>query len=157
MDEVLETMGEFFSSQSEVKKQATNALIYPLFIFIVAIGMSAFLITFVVPQMAQIFEDTGQELPAITTFVLNVSDFFTKYWIHTLVGLIILLIILQFSYSRIFSFRKLIDKAILKLPSIGDIVQNYELGRFSYILSLMLDSGVSYAQAVQLASTTKNS
>ncbi|NPA51087.1 MAG: type II secretion system F family protein, partial [Epsilonproteobacteria bacterium] len=156
MGEVLATMGEFFSSQDEVKKQATNALIYPSFIFLVAIGMTAFLITFVVPKITQIFEDTGQKLPAITKFVLGMSDFFTNYWIHTLVVLIIIVALFQFSYAKIQSFRKLIDRVLLKMPAIGNIIQNYELSRFSYILSLMLDSGVSYAQAVQLATTTFN-
>jgi len=156
MAEVLKTMGEFFATQGEVKKQATNALIYPSFIFLVAIGMTGFLITFVVPKITQIFEDTGQKLPAITKFVLGMSDFFTNYWIHTLVVLILIVAAFQFAYSKILSFRKIIDKMLLKVPAIGNIIQNYELGRFSYILSLMLDSGVSYAQAVQLASTTFN-
>ena len=156
MGEVLLTMGEFFSSQGEVKKQATNAMIYPTFIFIVAIGMTAFLITFVVPKITQIFEDTGQKLPTITNVVLAMSDFFTHYWMYVLISLIVIVAIFQFSYSKIYSFRKAIDAMLLKLPIVGSIIQNYELGRFSYILALMLDSGVSYAQAVQLASTTFN-
>jgi len=65
-------------------------------------------------------------------------------------------ILFQFSYSKIGSFRKVIDAILLKVPVVGHIIQNYELSRFSYILALMLDSGVSYAQAVQLASTTFN-
>ena len=156
MAEVLSTMGEFFSSQGEVKKQATNALIYPSFIFLVAIAMTAFLITFVVPKITQIFEDTGQKLPAITKFVLGLSDFFTHYWLQILLVLIALVALFQFSFSKIGSFRKLVDSMLLKVPVIGNIIQNYELGRFSYILALMLDSGVSYAQAVQLAATTFN-
>ena len=156
MGEVLSTMGEFFSSQGEVKKQATNAMIYPSFIFLVAIGMTAFLITFVVPKITQIFEDTGQKLPTITNIVLAMSDFFTHYWLHVIIALIAIVALFQFSYAKIGSFRRLIDSMLLKLPVIGNIIQNYELGRFSYILALMLDSGVSYAQAVQLASTTFN-
>ena len=156
MGEVLSTMGEFFSSQGEVKKQATNAMIYPSFIFIVAIGMSAFLITFVVPKITQIFEDTGQKLPTITNIVLGLSDFFTHYWLHVIIGLILIVALFQFSFAKISSFRRAIDGMLLKLPVIGNIIQNYELGRFSYILALMLDSGVSYAQAVGLASTTFN-
>ncbi len=156
MGEVLSTMGEFFSSQGEVKKQATNAMIYPTFIFLVAIGMTAFLITFVVPKITKIFEDTGQKLPGITKFILGMSDFFTHYWLHTLIFFIAIVALFQLSYAKIGSFRKLIDSLFLKVPVVGNIVQNYELGRFSYILSLMLDSGVSYAQAVQLASTTFN-
>ncbi len=156
MDEVLSTMGEFFSSQGEVKKQATTAMVYPAFIFLVAILMTGFLITFVVPKITQIFEDTGQKLPAITNFVLGMSDFFINYWLHLLIGLIILVALFQLSYSKIASFRKLIDRLLLKVPAVGSIIQNYELGRFSYILALMLDSGVSYAQAVKLATTTFN-
>jgi len=156
MGEVLSTMGEFFSSQGEVKKQATNAMIYPSFIFLVAIGMTAFLITFVVPKITQIFEDTGQKLPWITQFVLGMSDFFTNYWLQVLLVLIAIVALFQFSYAKVGSFRKLIDSMLLKMPVVGNIIQNYELGRFSYILALMLDSGVSYAQAVQLASTTFN-
>ncbi len=156
MGEVLSTMGEFFSSQGEVKKQATNAMIYPSFIFLVAIGMTAFLITFVVPKITQIFADTGQKLPTITEFVLGMSDFFTNYWLHTILSIIAIVAIFKLSYTKIGSFTKWIDSILLKLPVIGDIIQNYELGRFSYILSLMLDSGVSYAQAVQLASSTFN-
>ena len=156
MDEVLSTMGEFFSSQGEVKKQATTAMVYPAFIFLVAILMTGFLITFVVPKITQIFEDTGQKLPTITNFVLGMSDFFINYWLHLLIGLIILVALFQLSYSKIASFRKLIDRLLLKVPAVGSIIQNYELGRFSYILALMLDSGVSYAQAVKLATTTFN-
>jgi len=156
MGEVLATMGEFFSSQGEVKKQATNAMIYPAFIFLVAIGMSAFLITFVVPKITQIFEDTGQKLPWITQFILGLSDFFINNWLYVILALIAIVALFQLSYAKVVSFRKMIDSILLRIPIIGNIIQNYELGRFSYILSLMLDSGVSYAQAVQLASTTFN-
>lgn len=156
MAEVLAAMGDFFSSQGEVKKQASNAMIYPAFIFLVAIGMTGFLITFVVPKITQIFKDTGQELPAITKFVLAMSDFFIHNWLAVLLVLIAIVAIFQLSYAKVTSFRNAIDGMLLKLPVVGNIIQNYELGRFSYILSLMLDSGVSYAQAVQLAATTFN-
>ncbi len=156
MSEVLSTMGQFFSAQDEVKKQATNALIYPSFIFIVAIGMTAFLITFVVPKITAIFEDTGQKLPAITRFVLAMSDFFREHWASVLIGLILLIIAFNIVLKLFEPFRRAFDRFLLKIPTIGNIIQNYELSRFSYILSLMLDSGVSYAQAVKLASTTFN-
>jgi len=107
-----------FSSQGEVKKQATNAMIYPSFIFIVAIGMTAFLITFVVPKITQIFADTGQKLPTITKVVLGMSDFFTHYWLHVIIGLIIIVALFQFSFSKIMSFRKSIDGLLLKIPTI---------------------------------------
>ncbi len=153
---VLTNMGNFFSAQSKVKKQVSSAMAYPIFILSVAILMSGFLITFVVPKITGIFEDSGQELPEITQFVLSISDFLKAHYIALFVSLIIWIIVYKFSYKNFISFKLWVDKMMMKLPIIGTIIQNYELGRFSYILSLMLNSGVSYAQAVELASTTFN-
>jgi general secretion pathway protein F/type IV pilus assembly protein PilC len=154
MVEVLTNMSVFFSAQNKIKKQVSNAMAYPIFIFIVAIGMSGFLISVVVPRIIGIFEDTGQELPAITQFVLGISNFLTSHYQAILVGFILSVLLFKFSYGKIAAFKLSVDAMLLRLPIFGSLIQNHELGRFSYILALMLDSGVSYAQAVQLASTT---
>jgi len=154
MVEVLKNMGNFFSVQSKVRKQVANAMAYPIFIFIVAMGMTGFLISFVVPKITGIFKDTGQELPKITQFVLSLSDFLSQHYVGLIVGFISVILLFKLLYSRWSAFRLRVDTLILKIPVIGPLVQNHELSRFSYILSLMLDSGVSYAQAVQLAATT---
>ena len=151
---VLIQMGNFFSTQAKIKKQVGNALAYPMFIFIVAIGMVGFLITFVVPKITGIFEDTGQELPEITQFVLAISDFLSSHYIVLLLGIVGTIIAFKLSYKYIYSFQRFYDSLVLKVPVIGALIQNHELGRFSYILSLMLDSGVSYAHAVKLATST---
>lgn len=156
LSSVLTNMGNFFSAQSKVKKQIKGAMAYPMFILSFAVIMSGVLITFVVPKITTIFEDMNQELPKITQFILSISDFIKAHYIALFIGLIALVIAYKLSYQHLKSFRMVIDRLILRLPIIGTIVQNYELGRFSYILSLMLSSGVSYAQAVQLASTTFN-
>ena len=85
MVEVLTNMGNFFSAQNKVKKQVKGAMTYPAIIFTVAIGMTSFLIAFVVPKITEIFEDTGQELPPITQFVLALSDFLTSHYIAIIV------------------------------------------------------------------------
>jgi len=151
MVEVLTNMGNFFSAQNKVKKQVKGAMVYPAIIFTVAIAMTSFLIAFVVPKITEIFEDTDQELPPITQFVLGISDFLTTYYIHLIVGIVVFIILFKLAYSKIDSFHKLIDGWLLKVPVLGALIQNHELGRFSYILSLMLGSGVAYAQAVKLS------
>ncbi|MBN2824975.1 MAG: type II secretion system F family protein, partial [Campylobacterales bacterium] len=151
---VLTNMGNFFSAQSKVTKQIKGAMAYPLFILSFALIMSGVLITFVVPKITAIFDDMGQELPEITQFILAISDFLKGNYIALFVGLIIFVVVYKFSYRHAKAFRMMVDSTMIRLPLIGTIIQNYELGRFSYILSLMLSSGVSYAQAVQLASTT---
>lgn len=154
MVEVLTNMANFFSAQTKVKKQVKGAMIYPGVIFTVAILIISFLLVTVVPKITQIFEDTDQELPPITQFVVNASDFLIAHYLSLLIGLILSIVVFKLSYAKINVFRRLIDGWMLKVPLIGTLIQNHELGRFSYILSLMLGSGVAYAQAVQLAKAT---
>jgi len=151
MVEVLTNMGNFFSAQNKVKKQVKGAMVYPTIIFTVAIAMTSFLIAFVVPKITEIFEDTDQQLPPITQFVLNISDFLTTYYMHLIIGIILIIVLFKLAYAKIDSFHTLIDGWLLRVPVLGPLIQNHELGRFSYILSLMLGSGVAYAQAVDLS------
>jgi len=151
MQEVLTNMADFFMSQHKIKKQVKGAMVYPAIIFTVAIGMTSFLIAFVVPKITEIFEDTDQELPPITQFVLSISDFLTAYYMYLIVGIIAFIVLYKVAYAKSKAFHTFIDGIKLKLPIIGPLIQNHELGRFSYILALMLDSGVAYAQAVKLA------
>jgi len=154
MVEVLTNMGNFFSAQSKVKKQVKGAMVYPAIIFTVAIAMTSFLIAFVVPKITTIFEDTDQELPPITQFVLNISDFLTAYYMYLIIGILLIVLIFKLSYAKIDTFHRFIDGWLLKVPVLGALIQNHELGRFSYILSLMLGSGVAYAQAVKLSTAS---
>jgi len=154
MVEVLTNMGNFFSAQNKVKKQVKGAMTYPAIIFTVAIGMTSFLIAFVVPKITEIFEDTGQELPPITQFVLGLSDFLTSHYIAIIITLVLIVVTFKVSYAKLDTFHRIVDSLLLKTPVLGTLIQNHELGRFSYILSLMLSSGVAYAQAVQLAKAT---
>ena len=154
MVEVLTNMATFFSAQNKVRKQVKGAMTYPAIIFTVAIGMTSFLIAYVVPQITEIFDDTGQALPPITQFVLGISDFLTAHYIALIVGIILFIVSFKLAYAKIEGFHRLIDAWLLKVPVLGTLIQNHELGRFSYILSLMLSSGVAYAQAVHLAKST---
>lgn len=154
MVEVLTNMAHFFSAQNKVKKQVKGAMIYPSVIFVVAILIIGFLLVSVVPEITQIFEDTDQALPPITQFVVNASDFLIANYLIIIITFIVLVVLFKISYAKFDAFRKVIDAWLFKVPLIGELIQNHELGRFSYILSLMLGSGVAYAQAVQLAKAT---
>jgi general secretion pathway protein F/type IV pilus assembly protein PilC len=154
MVEVLTNMSHFFAAQSRIRQQVINAMIYPSFILIVAMGMTVFLLIYVVPKITGIFEDTHQELPGITQFVLSASHFLGAHYVVIMVGLLALIIFSKIAYSKFRPFHYGVDALMLRLPIVGKLTQNHELGRFSYIISLMLDSGVPYTQAVTLASST---
>ncbi len=154
MVEVLTNMSQFFASQSRIRQQVINAMIYPLFILTVAVGMTVFLLIYVVPKITGIFEDTHQELPGITQFVLGASHFLGQHYVGIMVGTLLAIIVGKIAYSKIRPFHYMVDALMLRLPIVGKLAQNHELGRFSYIIALMLDSGVPYTQAVTLASST---
>ena len=154
MVEVLTNMGNFFSAQNKIKKQVKGAMVYPAIIFTVAIAMTSFLIAYVVPKITEIFEDTDQKLPPITQFVLNLSDFLTAYYLHIIIIVVLFFGLFKLAYHKMPGFHEMMDGWLLKVPVLGTLIQNHELGRFSYILSLMLNSGVAYAQAVQLSAAS---
>jgi len=154
MSEVLINMGNFFSAQNKVKKQVSGAMVYPGVIFAVAIIIISFLLVSVVPKITQIFEDTDQELPKITQNVLVASEFLQNNYVGIFIFFVVTIIIFKIAYAKVIPFRIVIDSVLLKAPFVGNVIQNHELGRFSYILSLMLDSGVAYAQAVDLSKST---
>lgn len=152
--EVLQKMASFFSLQNKIRRQSINAITYPTFIFIVAMGMSAFLLTYVVPKITAIFEDTQQELPEITKFVLALSEFVKSNYLSMFIIIIVVIGAHQIFYKKSYGYALFVDRMLLRLPLIKAYIQNAELGRFAYILSLMLESGISYAHAVKLASAT---
>jgi len=154
MVEVLTNMANFFSAQNKVKSQVKAAMIYPAAIFIIAIIIIGFLLVSVVPKITQIFEDTDQVLPKITQIVVGASDFLIAHYLMILLLLISFVIVLKILYTKVYTFHKIVDGLLLKIPLVGELIQNHELGRFSYILSLMLGSGVAYTQAVQLSKDT---
>jgi len=154
MPEVLTNMAAFFTAQNKVRKQVKGAMVYPTVILIVALAMTSFLIGFVVPKITEIFQDTGQTLPPITQFVLSISDFLRAHY-GLVLGLFFgILVLFRLAYSYNKRFHLIIDTALLRIPVIGSLIQNHELGRFGYILSLLLSSGVAYTQAVKLASSS---
>jgi general secretion pathway protein F/type IV pilus assembly protein PilC len=158
LQEVLLELSVFLKEQDRVNKQIQNAFAYPSFIIVVSLFMVAFMITFVVPKITGIFEQLGQELPGITQFVINLGDFFTAYWMVLAVAIIAL--ITSFSLLMKFNpkFKYAIDLFMLKMPFFGPIIQTSELGRFSYISSVLIRSGIPFVQTANLAANiVKNS
>jgi general secretion pathway protein F/type IV pilus assembly protein PilC len=158
LQEVLLELSIFLKEQTRINKQIQNAFAYPAFIIVVSLFMVAFMITFVVPKITGIFEQLGQELPAITKFVIDMGDFFTAYW--AVMAILSVIIITSFSLLMKFNskFKYAIDLFMLKLPFFGDIIQSSELGRFSYISSVLIRSGIPFVQTANLAANiVKNS
>jgi type II secretory pathway component PulF len=151
---VLIEMSKFLKDEDRLFSKTKQALIYPMFIIIVAIFMIAFMLTTVVPKIVKVFENLNQKLPPITVFVINSGNFLKANYQIILLIFLILIILFIVAYKKIYKFRFLLDSLMLKIPVINKIIISKELGRFSYLVYILTSSGVNYITAINLATNT---
>ncbi|BCD63171.1 general secretion pathway protein F (plasmid) [Nitratiruptor sp. YY08-26] len=152
LEDVLEELATFLKEQDRINKQIQSAFAYPMFIIIVSIFMVGFMISYVVPKITAIFVQMKQELPPITQFVVDMGNFFKNYWLEMGITIVVLVILFSLLVKYNQRFKYMVDYLMLKLPFLGKIIQVSELARFSYMASVLLDSGIPFVQAINLAS-----
>jgi general secretion pathway protein F/type IV pilus assembly protein PilC len=152
LSEVLFEMARFIEDGEKVAGKVKQALIYPGFIVIISILMVAFMLTTVVPKITGMFVQLKQELPGITKLVISMGDFLGAYWLYMAITIMIASIVFGYMMKTSESFKMMYHKFVLKLPLFGQIIQTFELARFSYITSVLIRSGVTFVHAVKLAS-----
>jgi len=154
LQEVMSKMANFLKNQKSIEDKTKRALIYPLFIIVVAVFMISFMLSFVIPKISNIFLELHQELPKITQFVIKSGDFLSSNWKIILVFLILFILILSFAVKKIYKLRYALHYFFLKIPIIKDIKITSELEKFSYLMSVLSTSGVNFVHSVKLALET---
>lgn len=151
LDEVLLELSRFLKEQDKIRKEIKGAFAYPSFMIIISLLMISFMLAFVVPQITGIFESMGQELPTATQAVIAMGDFFNDNFVTILLLILAFTILFMVLMNKSHRFAYTVHAMILKLPLFGQIAQKSELGRFSYISSLLLRSGVPFVQTINLS------
>jgi len=148
LETVLDTVASYKENIEALKGKIKKALFYPATVIAVAILVSAILLIFVVPQFQQVFKSFGADLPAFTKMIIAASDFMIGYWWLVLavsVGTIIGLIMLK---KRSPAFSNWFDRALLKIPVVGQILHNSAIARFSRTLAVTFKAGVPLVEAL---------
>lgn len=155
--EVLNELSLYLALQESIKKQLTQALIYPSFIIGVSILMISFMLTVVVPKITAIFESSGQALPLLTQMVISTAHLFAQYWF--LLGAGVLGAVGYFTYTMATNirFKKRVHGCILNLPIVGKMVETADLARFCTISSLLIRSGIPVVNTIKLSCITLSS
>ena len=150
LETVLETIASYKENIETLKGKIKKALFYPATVIAVAILVSAVLLVFVVPQFQNVFASFGADLPAFTMMIVNASDFMIAYWWLVLLivggtgfGLIAL-------KKRSLAFQHFLDRAILKMPVIGQIMHNSAIARFARTLAVTFQAGVPLVEALDI-------
>src|SRR5215471_9886055 len=156
MEEVLSRYIAFQRLALTFKKKLLVSLVYPALLVSVVTVMLIFLITYVVPKFADLFNNLGAQLPAITVFMLAVGLNAQKYaWIVILV--LLTAIVLLWRWKQSDKGAEAIDRFLLSLPLIGEIRQKYQVANFSRILATLLQGGLPLVAAMETAGASMSS
>jgi type IV pilus assembly protein PilC len=149
MDDTLERLAVHYEKQHFTKQKIVSALAYPIAVGIIAVAVVIFLLVSVVPTFVEMFQDFGGELPAITQFVLNSSEFMQRYW-----WLVILMFVSIFIGVSVIRNNKntkyYFDYFLLRLPIFGKMLQKAALARMTRTLSSLFASSVPILQALSI-------
>lgn len=137
----------------EFSKKVSGALVYPAFILVMLVAVVAALMILVIPSLAGTLTAMGGELPGVTVFVINLSDFFVNYWWALLAGILVL-VVTWIVLNKVPITKYNIDRIFLKIPIFGALIQKIDLARFCRCMSSMLSCGVSLVKALNIAKTT---
>ena len=150
LEEVLQRYLDFQRVSLTFRKKLTASLIYPAVLVVMVIGLFIFLITFVVPRFAELYEQLGTKLPAITTFLLELGKDAQSYGIYASVA-IALTIYLFIRWMKTDSGATLVDKVRISLPLIGTVWLKYQVGLFARTLSTLLKGGLPLVPSLETA------
>lgn len=137
----------------EIASKVKSAMVYPMIILIATIGIALFLVFSVLPKIIPILSDLGVDLPPTTKFLISFVRFSTSYSVFMLVGFVILVIAVRFIF-RIKKVREIFHQAILFLPIVSKMVENANMIAFTRSLGLLLKSGITIVDALQISVNT---
>jgi type IV pilus assembly protein PilC len=157
LETMLDRIATYKEKTEKLKAKIKKAMTYPIAVIVVAIVVTGILLVKVVPQFAETFSNFGAELPAFTQFVLSLSDLARAYWLQAIAILIAAGFIFKSLKQRNKSFAVMLDRLILRVPIIGQIVYQSIVARFARTLSTTFAAGVPLIDALDsVAGATGN-
>ena len=147
---VLERLADYTESRHYMRQKIQQAMFYPAGLVLVATGVVVLLLTYVVPQVTQVFSDMNQELPPLTRGLIALSDFLRHYGIVLLIGLVILVIAFIYGLKNE-NFRYGVHTILLRIPLVQRLIRGANAGRFARTFSILTASGVNVLEALRIS------
>ena len=153
LDASFESVSEHYTKQMKLKGKVRGAMIYPVFVLLLAVAVVIVLMVKVVPVFTAVFDAQGAELPGITKSLITLSMFFRKFW-WVIVMIIIAIFICYKLYSNTENGRMKLAKLALKLPVLGEINVLSAASQFANTMTMMLGAGLPITKAVNITART---
>lgn len=156
LDKILERIASFYENELELRRKVQSAMVYPSLVTIVAIGISLFMLVYIVPQFAEFYKDfSGGEaqLPELTQTMLDISEEFRYNWYwYTLVPLAAFVVLWKFRGTK--WGHRIFDPIIIRIPLFGPLSRKVAITRFSRTLGTLQESGVPLIEALEVTRDT---
>lgn len=150
LDPVLERLADYTESRQQLRQRVSHALIYPVILTVMAIGIVSGLLGFVVPKVVGVFENTGQALPLFTRILIASSDFLREHGLLVMVLLVVGAVVFSRMLRRL-PFRRRWHRFLLRVPLVGKLTRGINTARFTRTLSILAGSGVPVLEALRIA------
>eukprot|EP01092_Planopodium_desertum_P016378 TRINITY_DN91510_c0_g1_i1.p1 TRINITY_DN91510_c0_g1~~TRINITY_DN91510_c0_g1_i1.p1 ORF type:complete len:420 (+),score=112.42 TRINITY_DN91510_c0_g1_i1:199-1458(+) len=148
LETVLDTVANYKENIEALKGKIKKALFYPAMVVVVALLVSAIMLIFVVPQFEEVFRGFGADLPAFTQLIVNLSRFMVSWWWLIAIILIGSTVGAIMAYKRSPKMQHTMDRLILKVPVIGQIMHNSAIARFARTTAVTFKAGVPLVEAL---------
>ncbi|WP_236208950.1 type II secretion system F family protein [Pseudomonas tohonis] len=152
LETLLDRVATYKEKTEALKAKIKKAMNYPIAVVLIAVIVSAILLIKVVPQFQSVFENFGAELPAFTLMVIWMSEVLQEWWFIVVIVLFGAIFALKQAHQRSEAFRDWIDKAVLKIPVVGDILYKSAVARYARTLATTFAAGVPLVDALDSVS-----
>jgi type IV pilus assembly protein PilC len=156
LDKILERIAKFYENELELRRKVQSAMVYPLLVTIVSIGISLFMLVYIVPQFAEFYKDfSGGEaqLPELTQKMLDISEEFRYNWYwYTVAPIVLFVLIWKFRGTK--WGHRVLDPIIIRMPLFGPLARKVAITRFSRTLGTLQESGVPLIEALEVTRDT---
>ncbi|HVS19731.1 MAG TPA: type II secretion system F family protein [Planctomycetota bacterium] len=150
LDVVFSRLADYLQAQRALRRKVVSALTYPAMMIAIGVIVVSILMTLVVPKITGMLLDTGQTLPVPTQVLIAVSNGFKDYWWLGLLAIGAVSFVFERVYNRSDAGRLTIDRSLLRLPVIGDLLRKQAVARFTHTLSTLLQSGVPVVASLEI-------
>lgn len=149
LDTVLERLADYVENRQRLRQKILLAMFYPVILTLVALGVVLVLLTYVVPQVVQVFESIDTELPVLTRGLIGLSEFLQTYGLVMLIMLVVAGVGARLALRRE-TVRRRFDRLVLSLPLVGRISRSLNTARFTRTFSILMGSGVPVLEALHI-------
>ncbi|WP_417530914.1 type II secretion system F family protein [Marinobacter lipolyticus] len=152
LEQMLDRIATYLEKTETLKKKVKKAMTYPIAVVVVAIVVTAILLVKVVPQFESLFQGFGADLPVFTQFIISISEWMQQWWFIVLLGIVGSIFLFKEAIRRSQKFSDLVDKYLLKLPIVGEILDKSAVAKFGRVLSTTFAAGVPLVDALESVS-----